>query len=114
MQHDLSHINKQIQKNTLDIEEARRQGTNQRRMADQKSRDGASDASYYEQEAIREDHKANQLQEEIEQLTTERDRIHHRISELETQREQLVREHESRLSHIDTELKQLQGSGFML
>lgn len=114
MQQDLSHISKQIQKNTAEIDEARRQATNQRLMADQKSRDSGSDASYYEQQALRYDQKANDLENEIEQLTTERERLEQRISELEAQREQVSREHTDRLSQIDNELTQLRGSGMML
>jgi len=111
---DLSHISKQIQKNTAAIDEARRQAVTQRLMADQKSRDGGSDASYYEQQALHYDQKANDLENEIEQLNTERERVEQRISDLQSQRDQVARDHTDRLSQIDNELNQLRGSAFML
>lgn len=112
---DLSHINRQIQKNTADISYARRQVANQRIEADQKNRDGdRSAAMYHEQEATRFEHQAVALEDANEQLLTAKERIEQRIAELVSQRAHVNSDHTSRLAQIDHELAQLRGSGMML
>ena len=112
---DLSHINRQIQKNTADIEYARRQAQNQRMTADQKSRDGDHNgAMYYEQEANRFDREAGELEDANDQLQTAKERTERRIAELEAQRTHINADHTDRLAQIDHELTQLRGTGMML
>ena len=110
---DLSHITRQIQKDTIDAQEARREADNYRLNADQKREDGGSTA-YYENEADRLEQRATEVEEEKEQLQAEKERVEKRIGELEEQRRQAVSEHDSRLNQIDTELANLRGSSFML
>ena len=112
---DLSHIDKQIQKNTVDIEAARHQAENHRMMADQKREEGSDgSAQYYEEEALRFEAQATELEGQIEQLTAEKTRVETRINELEGQRQDAVRNHTEKLSQIDHELANLRGSSFML
>lgn len=115
MANDLSHVTKQIQKDTADIDFARRQAENHRMMADQKREEGNdSAADYYEQESLRFDKQASDMEAEIEQLTTEQTRLETRIAELEGQRQEAVRNHTEKLNKIDSELANLRGSSFML
>ena len=112
---DLSHINRQIQKNTADIVAARRQAQNQRAVADQHNREGDhSAAAYYEKEATRFDHEADQLENANDQLQAAQQRTEQRIADLERQRAQVSPDHASRLAQLDKELAQLRGSGMML
>ena len=112
---DLSHINKQIQKDTADIDFARRQADNQRMMADQRRHEGNDPgAVYYEQEAERFDQQATDMENEMQDLAAEKERVEKRIAELEGQREDAVRNHTDQLSRIDNELAQLRGSSLML
>lgn len=113
--YDLSHINKQLQGHKVDIEYARRQVNNQRMMADQMHRDGdLSRANYYEQEADRFERQATELEDEMDELQTAKERTEKRIAELVDQRGRVNAEHTDRLSQIDRELTQLRGSGMML
>ena len=114
MLNDLSHITKQIQRDTADADEARRKAADQRSMAAQKTSEGSSDASYYEIEAQRFDKKASNLEGEIRELTAERLRTEQRISELEKQRTQVTQEYNDQLLHLDNEITQLRGSGMLL
>jgi len=115
MANDLSHINKQIQKYTADIDFARRQAVNQRMMADQKGREGSPDGgTYYEHEANRFEQQAEEMENEIDHLETEKERIERHIAELEAQRAHVDREHTDRLAQLDHEITQLRGSSFML
>lgn len=112
---DLSHINRQIQKNIADIDYARRQVVNQRIEADQKNRDGDhSGGAYHEHEATRFEHQAAELEDVNDQLLTAKERIEQRIAELEGQRAHVDSGHASRLTQIDHELSQLRGTGMML
>lgn len=112
---DLSHINKQIQKNTADITAARRQAQNLRMTADQHNREGDHPAAtYYEQQADHFEHEAEQLEDTNDQLQTAKERAEKRIAELEAQRAHVDPQHTSRLNEIDRELSQLRGSGMML
>lgn len=115
MQNDLAHITKQIQANTVNIEEARRQAQNQRMLANQhRGEEGVNAPDYYEQQAQQLEAKADGLQDQIEQLNIEKEHIEQRIHELEQQREQVNQEYDDRLTQIDKELTQLRGSGYML
>ncbi len=112
---DLSHISKQIQADQAKIDDARRQAVNQRMMADQRTQEGnPNDPAYYEREALRYDQKADELENEIEQLTTERERTEQRIAELEAQKAQISQEHDARIAQIDQELNDLRGSALLL
>lgn len=115
MQNDLSHITKQIQKNTASITEARRQAEKQRLLADQMIKEGNDGRiSYYEQEATRFDQQAIDLEAEIDQLQTIKARVEKQIADLEAQRATISAEHTDRLAQIDHDIIQLRGSGMML
>lgn len=112
---DLSHISKQIHSDQARIDEARRQADNRRMMADQKRQEGSANSpDYYEQEALRFDQQANELEDEIEQLTTEKERAEQRIADLEAQKAQISQEHNTRIAQIDKELNDLRGSSLLL
>lgn len=115
MPNDLSHIIKQIQKDTIDIDAARRQAQNQRLMANQRVQEGNPDgAPYYNQEAGRLEQHAIELETEIDQLTAQKEQVETQITALEAQRATVAKEHTDRIAQIDKELAQLRGSSMML
>ena len=115
MPNDLSHIIKQIQKDTIDIDAARRQAQNQRLMANQRVQEGNPDgAPYYNQEAERLEQHAIELETEIDQLTAQKEQVETQITALEAQRAAVAKEHTDRIAQIDKELAQLRGSSMML
>lgn len=112
---DVSHIDKQIQKDRVNIDAARAQAENERRIADQRRGEGNdTGATYYEQEADRFEQQAADLEQEVEQLEVQKERVQKRITELEDLRASIDKEHSSRLAQIDQELNDLRGSSFML
>ena len=112
---DLSHINKQIQRNNDNINEARHQAQNQRLMADQmREQENTNREAYYRQEVQRFENQARELEDTNEQLQNKKKETEQRISDLEDQRAQLEADYTSKLSQLDHELVQLRGSGMLL
>lgn len=111
---DLSHINKQIQKNVDDIEAKRRQADNYRMVSDQKHGTGSADGDYYEKEADNLEEQADELETENEQLQVEKERREKRIAILEEQKASIGQESAERLRRIDQEIATLRGSELML
>ena len=112
---DLSHIDKQIKLNQVNINEARNQAVAQRTLAVQKQQGEDTGApEYYEQQARHYDEKADQLAEENERLNDERQRTQQRITELEDEKARTEQEHAEKVRQIDSELTQLRGSGLLL
>ena len=115
MQPDLNHIQRQIQNDQVNIDEAKRQAETQRLLADQMTGEGNDmRAAYYEQEALRFDKKVSELQDELAQLQTDKERTENRIAELEQKKSQLDSEHESQIIQITDELNRLKGSSLTL
>lgn len=115
MQPDLNHIQRQIQSHQVNIDEARRQANVQRQLSDQKRNDGDDNgASYYDLEAERFEQKANDLQDELDQLKADEERTQKRIDDLEGQKAQLTNEHTDRIKQITDELNRLRGSSLTL
>lgn len=112
---DLSHINKQIQKNETEIEAKRRQADSFRQVSDQKHGDGDNGGGdYYEREADNLEEQAAELEKEIEQLKLDKERKEKRIAILEEQKASIGQESTERLARIEKELSTLRGSDFML
>lgn len=114
-EYDLSHVNKQIQRDTADAEFARQKAKEQRDNADQKYRENNPDgARYHEQEADRFDRKGDELENEIDQLQSVKKRLELRLAELEDERARTDRTHADRLAQINKEIAEVRGSGMML
>lgn len=75
---DLSHINKQIQNNLVDIEAKRRQADNHRLAASQNS----DNRDYYDKAADQLEDQAIELENEIDQLAVEKEIIRLRGSNM--------------------------------
>jgi len=112
---DLSHITKQIQKDTAEVKALRHQAQHQRDIANQKHQgQDPHSADYYEKEADQLEQKADTLETEIDQLESTKVRVEKRIAELEAQRSQISSDHPEHIANIDRELAQLRGSIAML
>jgi len=112
---DISHINRQIQKNNTDIDAARLQATNQRTMASQMSQEGNTGrAEYYQNEAQRFEQQAADLEKANQQLQDNKQQSEQKITELEKNRATLNDEFTAKLNEIDKELARIRGSGMML
>jgi TolA-binding protein len=112
---DLSHISKQIQKETAEIQSLRKQAEHQRVLTN-RSLQGTATGSpqYFEKEALRLDKKAHDLENQMDQLESAKAQIEKRIAELEAQRAQIDSEHQKHLADIDAQITQLRGSAAML
>lgn len=109
---DLTHINKQMQRDDVIATDARRQADTYRMNAEQNRARGQS-PDYYEQEAARLDDQASDAEDEKNKLQAEKEQIEKQINELQTQRTQAEQEYSSKLSQIDSELARLRGSGLL-
>ena len=109
MQDNLRFIQKQIEKNRIEAEAARRQAQAERNQAgrytepDQQSNKGIHDA-----QALRFEEKANRLEDEADALEPKKVEIESRINELKTERDAINRQTLDRTVEIDKELAQIQ------
>lgn len=107
---DLSHINKQIQKNSVEIEAKRQQAQNYRMMSNQTP----DNSDYYEKEADNLEDQAMELENELDQLQLEKERKESQLARLEEQKASVGQEHADRLARIEQEIIALRGSDMML
>jgi len=115
MPQDLTHIQRQIQKNKLDAADFRKQAQAERVRAQQK-RDQGEDtgAIYHDQSAEQLEDKSEQLEREAEELTSEKSNQEARLSMLQKQRDDLENKHNSDLKALDREIEQVRGSQLSL
>ena len=112
---DLSHITKQIQKDTAEIKALRNQAQHQRDIANQKyQEEDARSGDHYEAEADRLDSRADELETNIAQLQANKERLEARIAELELKRDAIDKEHSDRLAQLNNDIVKLRGNGMML
>lgn len=114
-EYDLSHVNKQIQKDTADAQYARQKAQEHRDRANQMHGDNDTNgAQYHEQEASRFDHKGDELENEVDQLNSIKRNLEARLAELQSERARVDRTHTDRIAQIDDEIMKVRGSDMML
>lgn len=111
MEDNIKYIEKQIEKNRIEAQTARRQADIIRTQAIQYTTDGqdANNSQYLVQAQVFEQ-KAEQLEAEADRLEPKKAQIEARITELKTERETINRETLDRTLAIDKELARIQGS----
>lgn len=107
---DLSHINKQIQKHSVEIEAKRRQAQNYRMTSNRQP----DNSDYYEKEADNLEDQAAALENELDQLQLEKERKEGQIARLEERKASINQENTERLAQIEKEIVTLRGSNMML
>ena len=113
--YDLSHITKQIQKETAEVKALRQQAQHQRDIASQKyQEENAHSGDHYEKEADHLELRADEFEANIEQLQASKQRLEARIAELEARRTTIDNENTDRLAQLDNDIAKLRGNGMML
>lgn len=109
MQDNLRFIQKQIEKNRIEAEAARRQATIEINLANgYTDPEQQGDKDYHNTQAIRFEAKANQLEGEADELEPKKLEIESRINELKAERETINRQTLDRTVEIDKELARIQ------
>ncbi len=112
---DLSHVTKQIQKDTAEIKALRSQAQHQQDIANQKyQEENAHSGDHYKAEADHLESRADELEGNVEQLQANKERLEARIAELEGKRSTIDKEHTDRLAQLDNDIAKLRGNGMML
>lgn len=115
VQQDLTHIDRQIKKAYVAIDEARKQAEVQRQYADQKRGQGNRAAEeVYRQQANQFEQRAEELETEIDDLTQQKQVLEERAAELEGQLQALEQQYKNDRIRITDELNRVRGSAFML
>ena len=107
---DLSHVIKLIEKYTADAKSARQQAAAQRLRAQH----GDPGTAYLYQEAARDDHHADELENHIDQLRSAEKNFRQRLAELDNQLANTDPTHTDRINQIKNERVEVLGSGMML
>lgn len=109
MQDNLRFIQKQIEKNRIEAEAAQRQARIERNLADDYSEpDQQGDKGYHNNQALRFEEKANQLEAEANALEPKKVEIEAKIAQLQAERETINRQTLDRTVEIDKELARIQ------
>ena len=109
MQDNLKFIQKQIEKNRIEAEAARRQATIEISLANgYTDPNQQNDKDYHNTQALRFEAKANELEGEADALEPKKVEIELRINELKTERDTINRQTLDRTVEIDKELARIQ------
>lgn len=109
MQDNLRFIQKQIEKNRIEAEAARRQATIEINLANGYAEpDQQTDKDYHNTQALRFEAKANELEGEADALEPKKIEIESRINELKSERDAINRQTLDRTVEIDKELTRIQ------
>jgi hypothetical protein len=115
MPDDLSHIDRQIQKNEIDAAEHRKRADVAQATAASKQGQGTgTEGTYFEQEAYRERQKADALDADTERMKAAKADAETKLASLKQQRESEVRDHEAKIAALDREIKQVAGTSLSL
>lgn len=114
MADDIRHINKQIQKDQVNAEEARRRAQNERIRAQQlSSADADGRSAFHDAAAIKLEQDADELEDEALKLQQERERLEQQVADLEQERSRLIQEHDQKIGQINKDIARLRGENLM-
>ena len=110
MSADIRHLDKQMRKDQVNADEARRRAQlEQERSAGYADDGNVGRAETHRREAERLQDKASELEAEASELANERQRIEAQVADLQSQREKLIQDHNQKIAQLDKDIQNLNG-----
>lgn len=114
MSNDIRHLNKQIQKDQVRAQEARRRATTERIRAQQLSSiDADGRSAFHDAAALKLENDANDMEDEALKLQQEKERMEQQVADLEQEKSRLIQEHDQRIAQLNKDIARLRGENLM-